>query len=204
MIDWSHDRIGDRLAGVNLTDLERVLAADDKQRAWWVLDHASDFKTVIDIGASDGTFSKELASRGKRAFAIERHPAHQESLCKLGNVWVYFGEATDGLVALDGASNPETTVALLCEVLEHLDVDHGERILRAIPCSHLIVTVPNRKSPTYDKAGRSRWSWPDHRRGFDRDSLTLALMVTGWKPMKVEPIVGMYNDSIWLGAVCIR
>jgi hypothetical protein len=209
MTDYSLDQIGKRLRGENLTDEEKILAADDKVRVEWVRDQLKHADYIYDIGASDGSVTATLDAT---VFLLESHPAHRDALARSGR-WCFLGDAEDGLKQLpiiDGGLEK----AYCGEVLEHLSPEKGAAILHAIPmhCQWLIVTVPHCPvvGDIYGPQGRSRWDWPDHVRRFWPDSLDKWLRSCGWEPYSlthdstVDPIVGTIEDSIWLGAVCRR
>lgn len=200
-IDYSLDRIGDRLSGTNLSEHERVLAMDDRVRAEWILQQVQDETTVVDIGCSDGWFAREWLRQGKTVFAVERHSAHKAHLQDLAGAWTFFGEAKDACIAL-GRSHGGVTV--LGEVLEHLEIEAAESLLRFIPTDDLIVTVPNACAMSYTPHGRARHEWPDHKIHFEPAFLLAMLTRTGWNVTKLTAIVGTLTDSIWLGAVCRR
>lgn len=203
--DYSYDRIGDRLSGRNLTKHERVLALDDAVRVRWmgggVL--SDPFSTIVDIGASDGTISDLWYYRNPMAtfYLIEQHTRHVTSLAaKTSAAWCFFGDASAGLIRL-GLKRAD--VVLLGEVLEHMTPRAGADLLRNLPpTAFIFITVPNRNSQSYDKAKRSRWDWPDHKRHFTARSFRNMLTKAGLKIQTLQPIVGTLNDSIWLGAVC--
>jgi 2-polyprenyl-3-methyl-5-hydroxy-6-metoxy-1,4-benzoquinol methylase len=202
--DYSLDEIGKRLRGEGLTKHERILANDDHCRVGWMIAKVATARVVVDIGASDGWIANELALQGHTVFAIERHLKHQQSLAHhYPPMWLFFGDAEDGLRDLGPLG--ELSTALLGEVLEHLAPQDGNRILAAIGTETLVVTVPNRRSKSYDNSKRSRWNWPDHKRHFTPSTLRQCLDDAGWNVLGgVEPIVGALEDSIWLGAVCRR
>jgi hypothetical protein len=207
--DFTLDRIGDRLSGTNLTDAEQVLAADDKVRVAWVIHKVTACRprTLVDVGASDGSIAQAIRDRvhggGLTVFAIEPHPAHREALAARP-FFTFHGMAVPALCALMGVpgafSKSLYDVALVGEVLEHLDRDRGRQILAQLKCMvrELVVTVPNARCETYLAEGRARRDWPDHKRFFSDDDLAAAL--AGWKDVTIEPIVGTRSDSIWLGA----
>jgi 2-polyprenyl-3-methyl-5-hydroxy-6-metoxy-1,4-benzoquinol methylase len=196
-VDHSFDQIGRRLRGKDLTAHERVLATDDAVRVRWLLAHFADGDSVVDVGASDGAIAHRIQRQTHcPVIAVERHRGHP---APRGLLW-YAGEAEMILPALPCHS------ALCAEVLEHLTVTAGRALLAALSpdCQRLIVTVPNRRSQSYDNTKRSRWAYPDHVRTFTAKSLTRWLLSCGWQTDQVTPIVGTLNDSIWLGCVCAR
>lgn len=199
MTDFSLDQIGRRLSSTDLSPDEQILAADDKVRADWLMNATLPYGTLVDVGASDGWFSKAWIARGQTVFAIERHPSHWASLTGL---WAFHGEAVEAFKYL-GATRLSLGATVCGEVLEHIDLDAGEAFLRRVPTNDLIVTVPNRHSASYEPA-RSRWHWPDHRRHFTALLLRQWLRDCGWTMHDIAPIVGTLDDSIWLGAVCRR
>lgn len=200
-VDYSLDRIGDRLSGRNLTPHERVLAKDDLVRVEWILDAIGAPKTVVDIGASDGSIAQRIRWKVDpmpMVFAIEPHPAHKPK----PDMWWFTGDA---LYGLDDLMMIHIDVLLMAEVLEHLRPWKAQSILRhPISADRLVVTVPNRASKRYDRLKRSRWAWPDHRQNFYADDLQDFLTMCGWKVGRIEPIVGTLTDSVWLGAVASR
>jgi hypothetical protein len=207
--DYSLDQIGKRLSGKGLTPHEQVLAADDAVRVQWVLDQVR-YRTVVDIGASDGAFTRRLVRQGRRVYvrqgrrvyAIERHPAHRDALATSG-AWLWLGEADAGLRALGPCG--DRSDALCCEVLEHLSAAEGRRLVQAVRTRRLIVTVPNRHCRSFTAAKRDRADYPDHVRDFSATSLEAWLLTCGWQVQGgVQPIIGTLNDSVWLGAVCVR
>jgi hypothetical protein len=207
--DWSLDRIGDRLAGINLNPAEQLMAEDDRVRVAWVVRQVLERRprTLIDVGASDGTIAAMIKAAREHltVFAIEPHQAHREVLASRP-FWTFHGPAVPALTALmnvpDALLKTHYDVALVGEVLEHLDRDGGRQILAQLKCmvKQLVVTVPNARCETYMAQGRARRDWPDHQRFFDDDELARSL--AGWRDVTIEPIVGTRSDSIWLGATC--
>ena len=197
--DYSLDEIGKRLRGEGLTPEEQILAEDDKVRVLWAREQLKDAYVIYDIGSSDGSVTAGLRAS---IFALDKHPAHT-----LSNRWFFHGEAADGLLALRVWDDSAWICVAWCgEIFEHLTLIEGKRILDALPasCQHLVVTVPNRNSASYDASGRSRWDWPDHKRHFTHNHLREWLSSCGWRHERIEPIVGTLEDSIWLGAVARR
>lgn len=200
MTDFSLDRIGDRLSGKNLSGQELILAVDDKIRVKWIVDRVDEFPgPILDFGASDGAVSRAIVEAwNTRCWLIERHPNHAAALMEFAReygAWVATSQSAMSLLPNDFFG-----VALVCEVLEHYDRDSGELLLKSLRRSarNLIVTVPNVYSATFDRAGRSRWNWPDHKHHYNAQTFADLL---GVSLDKIEPIVGTLEDSIWLGAV---
>jgi hypothetical protein len=221
-IDYSYDQIGKRLSGEGLTEHERILAEDDKVRVQWVLEHVKALDDnechspilVVDIGASDATIGRRIFdATGFRLAGIEPHPAHRDAMVRAAAdgvyAWVSFVPAEDALFGLP-MSDIDNQVAILAgEVFEHLDDAQLDNLMVSVN-SHwmLVVTVPNRNSVSYDAQARSRWNWPDHKQHFTASGLGAFLKKHGWtrfnERVGIQPIVGTLDDSVWLGAVCVR
>jgi 2-polyprenyl-3-methyl-5-hydroxy-6-metoxy-1,4-benzoquinol methylase len=177
-------------------------------RVEWVVNRVVALRprTLIDVGASDGSIAQRIKHESLApvtVFAIEPHPGHREALAARP-FFTYFSTAVPALCALMGVpgalSKTLYDAALIGEVLEHLDRDGGRQILAQLKVMvrELVITVPNARCETYLAEGRARRDWPDHKRMFDDDELAKTL--AGWKDVKIEPIVGLNHDSIWLGA----
>lgn len=208
--DWSLDTIGKRLSGEGLSEHEQLLAADDKVRVQWALGAVAGagYTDILDIGASDGWLADWWARHGHRVFTIEQHEAHRERLSRLP-VFAFHGDAWLGVVRFPRID----PLTVFCgEILEHMTAHESVSLVTSImDCVHprtLIVTVPNADCASYMPTARARRDWPDHRQQFTAEALA-SLLSQCCGPdnnyaVRIYPIVGTLDDSIWLGAVCRR
>ena len=203
--DYSLDEIGKRLSGEGLTPQEQILAADDWRRVEWVRGAVAGAGNtdIIDIGASDGTLAEWWARLGHRVFTIESHDAHRERLSTLP-VFSFHGDAWTGVTRF---TRLRKATVFLGEILEHLDSSYSQQLVQAvaqiIEPDTIVITVPNANCESYLASGRARRDWPDHQQQFQKHGLWTLFEGLDYS-IRVYPIVGTLDDSIWLGAVARR
>lgn len=204
--DFSFDRIGERL---DHPDRDPILSADDLVRVQWIEKQWAGCTRLLDVGASDGALTERFLKQSPEheAVVIEPHPEQAAALLVrlrpyLDRVVFYFCPIERAVLLGLNVKWPDCV--LMGEVLEH--IDGAETVVGYVTPigehQRLVVTVPNRRSASYDGSGRSRWEWPDHKRWFDTRELADLLQYVGGDELIITPIVGEVNDSIWLGAVC--
>jgi hypothetical protein len=169
------------------------------------LNYAKGWRCILDIGASDGYFSREMSARGQHVFAIEKHLAHVPAL-SASKAWLWMGDAFDALMHLD--LRGQNSMALCCEVLEHMTRGEAIGLLSMIKADTLLVTVPNANSDVFGE--RSRRDWPDHKQTFTSQSLESLLRAGGWsRDGGGGHYIGLMDEkgpfrseSIWIGMSC--
>lgn len=173
-------------------DSTKSMLKDDIQR----LDVVQKFdygSRILEIGSSDGSVSVKIAQQAKvkEILAIDIRQSAISDGKKLIRDLVRRGEITKETAnkiifkkcAIENLSAAHGQFDSVCayEVFEHLTPWDMMPVLNRLykfisPKGKFFVSVPNRfPNVKYDKTGRSRWKWFDHRNFFSYVSLKLLL-----------------------------
>lgn len=100
---------------------------------------------VIEIGVGAGIYTRQLAARGAKIYAVDINPDFLNAVRDLPDIMISCGDATRG-VSLDSHD-----LALCSEVLEHVVPQDSLRLLHTLyhavrPGGHVILTTPQRTS----------------------------------------------------------
>ncbi|MFA5998230.1 MAG: class I SAM-dependent methyltransferase [Candidatus Paceibacterota bacterium] len=201
-------------------DAVKVMLQDDVARLNLVqkLDYGS---RILEVGSSDGSVSVKIAAQKKvrEILAIDIRQSAISDGKKLVRDLVKDGEISASVAqkislkkyAIQDLPGRYGTFDSVCayEVFEHLApwdmMPVFEHIYKFIkPKGKFFISVPNRfPDSKYEKQGRSRWRWFDHRNFFSQVSLNLFLM-SFFKKVTFYPLYPheKAGDSLYLICEC--
>jgi len=150
--------------------------------------------TVIDIGAGDGLFLKNITARRKIAVDLSKHAKLLES----SGIEVLLIPANEMRAHLD----TQADVIFMSNFLEHLPdkktlldiLKECRRVLR--PGGKLIILQPNIRY-----VGAAYWDYIDHHIALTEHSISEALNITGFKIDKMIPRFLPYTARSRVGSV---
>jgi 2-polyprenyl-3-methyl-5-hydroxy-6-metoxy-1,4-benzoquinol methylase len=146
--------------------------------------------TILDVGCGDGFTGEQLASAFGAAelWGVDLH-ATAESCARQSRSGVHYVQH------LEQVPSKEFALALLCDVIEHVQDDVGlveSALSRLAPDGHLLLTVPSFQAlfSSHDRALRHyrRYSLPELRRTIDAagaDSLADGYLFGSLLPVRV-------------------
>jgi 2-polyprenyl-3-methyl-5-hydroxy-6-metoxy-1,4-benzoquinol methylase len=150
--------------------------------------------TVIDIGAGDGLFIKNVAASRRIAIDLSEHV---NELSKHG-VEVYQNTVAEVKPKLKGAAD----VVFMSNFLEHLPT---KKILLEVLEDSLSLLKPNGRllilQPNIRYVGVAYWDYVDHHIALTEHSLKEALEVVGYEVCELVPRFLPYTAKSKLGAV---
>lgn len=182
----------------DMSILDQAIATFGKNRFGWPPDSLEGSR-MLDVGCGDGTFILEASEVGWDAIGLETSSVAVENAKGLG-IQVVHGELTD-----DRFESKSFDVVRIWSVLEHVrdpisTLNKAHNLLR--PGGWLVVQVPNSKSTIAKLLGErwSGWDVPVHLTHFNKESLKLAAISTGFDMATVHNAsTGTLSSSIAYG-----
>jgi 2-polyprenyl-3-methyl-5-hydroxy-6-metoxy-1,4-benzoquinol methylase len=157
-----------------------------KWRAIKALIGEAPYKSVLDVGAGSGVFSRMMLMEGLAGKSVCLDPNYTDA-------WLS-DHRDDQIQYVRGAGETDAELVMMIDVIEHTDDDVSSMayyVQMAAPGTKFVISVP-----AFNFLWSSHDDFLEHRRRYTLETLELAVVAAGLRPLKLRYFFGILFPAV--------